>query len=232
MSAALLWSGGKDSLLALDRAQRDGLDVTHLATLFDEASGRVRFHGIKTDLIGAQASLLGKALVLQGATPTGFDSAFADLLRQLRELGLRDLVFGNIHLADVRAWYEERTVAHGFRHHEPLWGGEPAALVAEFIARGHRSMITSVYLGHGGQPEWLGREFTPQFLDELQAAGIDACGERGEYHSFSLAGPLFSDAVPVRAAGQFESEGHLILDLDLEHRIRPSAAPQLSSRGA
>jgi diphthine-ammonia ligase len=214
MSAALLWSGGKDSLLALDRAQRGGLDVTHLATLFDEASGRVRFHGIKTDLIGAQARLLGKTLITQGTGPTTFESAFTDLLRQLGELGLRDLVFGNIHLADVRAWYEERTVAHGFRHHEPLWGDDPAALVEEFIARGHRSMITSVYLAHGGRPEWLGREFTPQFLDELKAAGIDVCGERGEYHSFSVAGPLFSDAVPVRAAGQFESEGHLILDLD------------------
>jgi len=214
MSAALFWSGGKDSLLALDRAQRQNLAVTHLINIFDEHSGRVRFHGIRKELIDAQAQSLGKVLLQQGTAPAAFETTFAGLLEAAKQQGVQEVVFGNIHLADVRAWYEQRTTQQGFRHHEPLWGGEPAHLLQEFIERGHRAQITSVYLDHGGRPEWLGREFTTAFLEELKSAeDVDVCGERGEYHSFSFAGPLFADEVPVRPTGRFHAEGHLILDL-------------------
>jgi uncharacterized protein (TIGR00290 family) len=217
MSVALFWSGGKDSLLALDRARRAGMDVTHLVNIFDQTTARVRFHGIKKELIGAQAVALGKILVQRGTAAADFEATFLRLLAQLREQGLRDIVFGNIHLADVRAWYEERTTGLEFRHHEPLWGGRPAQLVAEFIARGHRARVTSVYLDHGGRSEWLGREFTLEFLRDLEAAAdVDACGERGEYHSYAFAGPLFASAIVTREVGRFRSEGHLILDLDIE----------------
>jgi diphthine-ammonia ligase len=216
MSAALFWSGGKDSLLALDRAQRAGLEVTHLVNIFDQSSARVRFHGIKKELIGAQAHALGKSLVQRGTAAIEFETTFLRVLEELRKQGHRDIVFGNIHLADVRAWYEERTTKFEFRHHEPLWGDDPVELVEEFIARGHRARITSVYLDHGGRSEWLGREFTLEFLRELDAAaGVDACGERGEYHSLSFAGPLFASEIATREVGRFHSEGHLILDLDL-----------------
>ncbi len=168
----------------------------------------MRFHGIKTELIGAQARLLGKTLITQGTGPTTFESAFTDLLRQLTELGLSDLVFGNIHLADVRAWYEERTVAHGFRHHEPLGGVARAALLEEFIMLDDHQRLSWAM---AAALEWPGREFTPHRRACRRPAST---ASSGEYHSFSLAGPLFSEAVPVRAAGRFESEGHLILDLD------------------
>jgi uncharacterized protein (TIGR00290 family) len=216
MSAALFWSGGKDSLLALDRVQRAGIEVTHLVNVFDQSTARVRFHGVKKELIGTQADALGKLLVQRGTAAADFETTFVRLLEQLRKQGLRDIVFGNIHLADVRAWYEERTTNLEFRHHEPLWGDAPAALVREFIARGHRARITSVYLDHGGRDEWLGREFTLELLKELEAAAdVDPCGERGEYHSFSFAGPLFASEIATRELGRFHSEGHLILDLDV-----------------
>ena len=99
------------------------------------APGGYVFHGIKKELIDAQAVALGKILVQRATAAADFEATFLCLLEQLREQGLRDIVFGNIHLADVRAWYEERTTNLEFRHHEPLWGDAPAALVREFIAR-------------------------------------------------------------------------------------------------
>jgi diphthine-ammonia ligase len=216
MSAALFWSGGKDSLLALDRAQRAGIEVTHLVNIFDRDTGRVRFHGVRKELIGAQARLLGKTLLQQGSTPADFETTFLRLLKELRRKGLQHVVFGNIHLADVRAWYEQRTTGLAFRHHEPLWGFDPQELVQEFIERGHRSKITSVYLDHGGRREWLGRELTMEFLQELgEATDIDVAGERGEYHTFSFTGPLFAAEIATRQGGCFQSEGHLMLDLDM-----------------
>src|SRR5689334_12491732 len=131
MRHALFWSGGKDSLLALDRAQRTGLAVTHLVNLYDAATGRVRFHGVRRALIAAQAQSLGKQLVQMATDPQSFEPAFLSALDELRRSGVGGVLFGNIHLADVRAWYEQRTTAAGFRHVELLWGEPPLDLVRE-----------------------------------------------------------------------------------------------------
>ena len=120
---------------------------------------------------------------------------------------------------DVRAWYEERTTAAGFRHVEPLWGEAPGKLVREFVERGHRSRIVSVYLTSGGKREWLGRDITTDFIEELERAGVDVAGQCGEYHSFAYGGPLFRDVLRIRDVGQFEREQHLILDLAITSEI-------------
>ena len=215
MKHALFWSGGKDSLLALDRATRAGLEVSHLVNISEGNSGRVRFHGVRKELIRAQADALGKALLQFETHPDNFEQAFAKALADARTLGIGAIAFGNIHLADVRAWYEERTTAAGFRHVEPIWGEPPGALVREFVARGHRSKIVSVYLDAGGKPEWLGRDITTDFIEAVESAGADPAGECGEYHSFAYGGPLFRDELRIRTDERFERERHLILDLDL-----------------
>lgn len=123
------------------------------------------------------------------------------------------MLFGNIHLADIRAWYEERTTGRGFRHGEPLWGADPATLVDELIARGYRAKVVSVNL-ELGDPEWLGRELDAALAGELKSSvGIDPAGESGEYHTFVFDGPLFRAPVEFRVGERFEREGHLLLDL-------------------
>jgi uncharacterized protein (TIGR00290 family) len=213
MKYALFWSGGKDSLLALDRAKRKGLDVTHLVNIYEGNSGRVRFHGVRKELVKLQAVALGLKLVQTSTHPETFEQALGKALTELRQEAVGGTVFGNIHLADIRAWYEERTTAIGFEHVEPLWGDPPATLIREFVALGHRARIVSVYLTCGRR-EWLGREFTDEFIAELeQSAGADVCGERGEYHSFAFGGPLFHTPLVLRIESQFELEQHVILDV-------------------
>ena len=230
MKHALFWSGGKDSLLALDRATRAGLEVSHLINISEGNTGRVRFHGVRKELIQAQADALGKSLLQfetltpsptlpQGGGGLSFEQVFAHALEEARALGVEAIAFGNIHLTDVRAWYEERTTAAGFRHVEPIWGEPPGALVREFVARGHRSKIVSVYLDAGGKPEWLGRDITTDFIEAVESAGADAAGECGEYHSFAYGGPLFRDELRIRADERFERERHLILDLAITPEI-------------
>src|SRR5689334_16876111 len=158
---------GKDSLLALDRARRSGLEVTHLVNIYEGNSSRVRFHGVRSELIGAQANALGMNLVQKSTHPQTFEPVFLSVLDDLTSLGIGGIVFGTIHLADVREWYEQRTRAAGFEHVEPLWGFQPGALVREFIARGHRSRIVSVNLSLGRR-EWLGREIDNDFVAEME----------------------------------------------------------------
>jgi uncharacterized protein (TIGR00290 family) len=212
-SLALSWSGGKDSTLALDRALRGGLPVHHLFNLYDADSERVAFHGVRAQLIRRQAERLGLG-ILQLPVPRGeFERVFLDGLDRLRALGVTGIAFGNIHLADVRAWYEERTRARGFEHVEPLWGEPPHALVAEFLARGYRALLVSVDLARGRR-EWLGRELTPAFAAEIATVeSVDVAGENGEYHTYVFDGPLFGSRIPLRSGDVFEDRGHCLLDV-------------------
>ncbi len=209
---ALSWSGGKDSTLALDRLRRAGADVRWLFNVFEGSSGRIRFHGVRAGLICAQAASLGIELLQKHTHPDDFETVFLDGLRDLRSRGARALAFGNIHLSDVRAWYEQRTVAYGFMHLEPLWGGAPRALASEFLARGYRTLLVSLDLARAPRA-WLGAELHESLLDEIVAYGADAAGEAGEYHTFVFDGPGFSRPIDVQTGETVEIQGHLLIDL-------------------
>ncbi|MBW3552389.1 MAG: hypothetical protein KY466_02700 [Gemmatimonadetes bacterium] len=210
---ALSWSGGKDSTLALDRARRAGLEVALLFNIYEGNTGRVRFHGVRRELIEAQADSLGLELLAAHTHPDDYEAVFLGVLDEIGARGLGGVVFGNIHLADIRAWYEERVMARGLEHVEPLWGGAPADLVQEFLDRGFRTRIASVDLARGRR-EWVGAELTPALAARIAAEeDVDPAGERGEYHTFAFDGPLFRHPVAHRVAGTVEMEGHLLAEL-------------------
>lgn len=211
---ALSFSGGKDSVLALDRATRQGFQVDFLVTMYDEASQRVRFHGVPIALIQAQADALGIPLLAYPNTPEAFEATFLQALQDLRQRDVTTFIFGNIHLADVRAWYEERTTAAGLIHREPLWGDAPGTLVREFLARGYTAVLTCIEEARA-EPNWLGATLTAELVQAFERAGIDPCGERGEYHTFVHAGPLFTNPLAVRLGERISSAGFQLVDIQL-----------------
>ncbi|HEV8671476.1 MAG TPA: diphthine--ammonia ligase [Candidatus Limnocylindria bacterium] len=205
MSYAVMWSGGKDSAHALWRARRRGLDVEWLVNAYDRASARVRFHATPIDAIARQAEAADVPLVAVATDWETFDASLCDTFAALVRQGCRGIVFGDIHLADVRAWYEERTRAAGLEHVEPLWGEPPDALLAEFVAIGGRAVLTCVETAKL-DASWLGRVIDADFVRDVAATGIDPCGENGEYHSFAYSGPFFGVAVPWRS-GERRDDG-------------------------
>ncbi len=220
MVYAIAWSGGKDAMLALDRSVKAGLDVRYALNFYDASSGRVRFHGVRCELVRDQTKSLNLGIVQVRVGPRDFEAMFLRSLQSLKELGVGGIIFGNIHLADVRAWYEERTTAAGFVHHEPLWGDTSDVLLAEFLARKYVARIVSVNL-EIGNPDLLGRDISPAVVSELLAGSGDAVGERGEYHTFVSDGPLFTKPVVFRPGPVFEVENHRMLDL-----LIPPEAPE------
>ncbi len=203
---ALMWSGGKDSVLALNRATAGGIDVARLLNFYDADTGRVRFHATRVAMLEAQAAQVGIEL---RAIPTSWSDMGDRLTSELDELradGFEGVVLGDIHLADVRAWYEERVTGAGLKHVEPLWGEPPADLLREFVENGGRAVITCVDLTRL-QPDWLGRIIDERFVDDIRLAAIDPCGENGEYHSFAFQGPPFRRPVQWRR-GEVRSESH------------------------
>lgn len=213
---ALMWSGGKDSALALQRSRAAGLDVGLLLNFYDKETGRVRFHATPITLLHEQAAAIGIELRAVGTAWPDMDVALRDELHRLRGRGFTGAVFGDIHLADVRAWYEERVVGAGLEHVEPLWGDASSDLLVEYVKAGGRAVVTCVDM-KALDDQWLGRIIDDTFASDIAALAIDACGENGEYHSFAFDGPGF--ARPVRwFAGDRRSDGSFI-QLDLGHAV-------------
>ena len=207
-----MWSGGKDSALALVRARERGLEIGCLVNVIDAATRRVRFHATRAELIAAQAEGLGIPLRQLATSWPGFEASFQAALAGLGAAGYAGVVLGDIHLADVRAWYEERVHAAGLEHVEPLWGDAPLALVREDPARGGRAVITCCELAKLEEC-WLGRVIDAGSVEELARESIDPCGENGEYHSFAFAGPPFAAPVGWVAGPRHLESGFLQLEL-------------------
>ncbi len=213
MSYALMTSGGKDSTLALDRARRQGLDVRYLANIYEGSTGRVRFHGVRQELIARQAQAFGLEIVNAHTYPDPFEPVFLGVLNALKRRGVTGIVFGNIHLQDVRAWYEERVHAVGLEHVEPLWGEPAVELAWEVIERGYHAMVVSVDLEQRAA-SFLGREFDADLVTEMTTIDdLDPCGEHGEYHTFVFDGPEFRHPIEFTQGETVEIEGHRFIDL-------------------
>lgn len=212
---ALATAGGKDATLALHRARGHGLDVRWGLNVFEGNSGQVRFHGTPRPVLEAHLQRLGLEPRVGHTHPRDFEAVLNELLHGLREDGARGVVFGNLHLSEIRNWYEERVAAAGLEHREPLWNEPPEEVARGVVAQGFRARVVSVNL-ELGDPEWLGRELTHGLVDEFVGAGIDVCGERGEYHTLVTDGPGFSRPLGVRARGEEEREGHRVLRLELD----------------
>ena len=208
-----MWSGGKDSWLALQRARRQGIAVNTLVNLYDRASGRVRFHAVRHDLVAAQAFALGLRLHQHAVPPGQYEETFRAALAQLAATDHHGVVFGNVHLADVREWFEERVRAAGLLHVEPLWGEAPAALLDAFVDSGAQAIVTCVELARL-PAAWLGRAVDETLAADLsRRPDVDPGGERGEYHTFVYAGPAFAQPVAWRPGPIREESGFAMLEL-------------------
>lgn len=206
-------SGGKDATLALDRARRGGLDVRLLVSLYDGTSRRVRFHNVRKELLADQAAALGLELLAVPTPPDAYEPVFNDTLGRLRDCGIDGLLFGNVHLVDVRDWYEHRVRAAGLEHLEPLWGAPSVEIAWEVVERGYRALVVSVNLQEAARG-FLGREFDADLVTQISVLDhMDPCGERGEYHTFVFDGPEFRRPVGFTRGRTAEAEGHRYVDL-------------------
>ena len=213
MTYALMSSGGKDSTLALDRARRQAFDVKYYVNIYDASSQRVRFHGVRRELIDQQAKALGLEPLIAEAAPDEFEAVFLQTLHQLKDLDVVGVIFGNVQLSDVRWWYEERVRDSGLEHVEPIWGEPTIELAWEVVERGYQALVVSVDTMQGAS-EFLGREFDADLVTDLGCTDdLDPCGENGEYHSFVHDGPEFLRAVPFELGETVEIQGHRFIDL-------------------
>jgi uncharacterized protein (TIGR00290 family) len=216
--AWMSWSSGKDSAFALGVAlAQPDLEVTALMTTVTEEYARVSMHGVREELLRAQARAVGLPLVdvriPSPCTNAIYEARMADALSRAAADGVDTVVFGDLYLADIRAYREEKLSAIGFRAEFPLWKRETRELAHAMIASGLRAVLTCVD-PRRVPPELAGREFDARLLDELaRLPGVDPCGENGEFHTFAYAGPPLRLAIPVQVGEIVERDGFVFADV-------------------
>lgn len=189
-------------MLALHRALEAGWRVEALLAMFDETGERSRSHAIPPALMGSQAQALGIPLVMRSAGWADYEAVFTEQLRAFAAQGLTHGLFGDIDLQPHRDWEEKVCASAGLQAVLPLWQQPRRALVDELFALGYRARVVCVdarFLDAG----FCGREFDARFVADLPA-GVDACGENGEFHTFVFDGPRFAQPVRHRVAALHE----------------------------
>lgn len=213
---ALSWSSGKDSAWCLHLLrQRSDLEVVSLITTTNEEFDRVAMHAVRRRLLEAQAEAAGLPLwVVPLPWPCSnqqYESRMRDLCSRAVAQGVVAMAFGDLFLADIRAYRERQLEGTGLEPMFPVWQMPTAELARQMIAAGLRAKIACIDPKRLA-PEFAGREFDAAFLADLPGA-VDPCGEHGEFHTFVYDGPMFRHPIPVQTGQVVERDGFVFADL-------------------
>jgi uncharacterized protein (TIGR00290 family) len=215
----LSWSSGKDSAWALQVLRADPeLEVVGLLTTINEQFARVAMHAVRVELLRAQAAAVKLPLFEVGlpwpCSNEQYEAAMTVAIGQARAAGVTVMAFGDLFLEDVREYRVKKLAGTGIRPVFPLWGTPTDQLARTMIEAGLRARLTCVD-PRQVSPSLAGREFDAALLAEL-APGIDPCGERGEFHSFAYAGPMFERPLAIQTGEVVERDGFVFADLTLK----------------
>ena len=212
----LSWSSGKDSAWALHLLrQRDDLEVVALLTTVNSTHGRVAMHAVRESLLRAQADAAGLplwTLPLPWPCPNDtYEALLAGAFERARAEGIDAIAYGDLFLGDIRAYREARHAGTGIAALFPLWERPTAQLAREMIDGGLRACLTCVD-PRALDARFAGRDFDASLLRELPS-GVDPCGERGEFHTFAFAGPMFAAPIAIARGEVVERDGFVFADL-------------------
>ncbi len=214
----LSWSSGKDSAWTLHvLRQQPDVELVGLLTTFNEAADRVAMHAVRRELAERQAAATGLPLwsvaLPSPCSNEEYEARMRALITRAQAADVTQVAFGDLYLEDVRDYRVRMMAGTGIEPVFPIWCApdQTPALARRMISAGLRAVLTCV------DPRQLdgafvGRSFDAGLLAELPA-GVDPCGERGEFHSFCHAGPMFEGPIPVRLGETVTRDGFCFADL-------------------
>jgi uncharacterized protein (TIGR00290 family) len=222
----LSWSSGKDSAWTLHVLRTQGSAPAALLTTINEAADRVAMHAVRTDVLRAQAEAAGLPLIsvaIPSPCPNDiYESRMAAVVQRAHSGGFTHVAFGDLFLEDVRRYREDRLAGSGLTPIFPLWGRPTDTLGREMIAAGVEAYLTCVD-PRVVPASFAGRRYDAACLSEFSSS-VDPCGERGEFHTCVVDGPMFSKRIDIRIGETVQRDGFVFTDVLLENQ-RPAATP-------
>ena len=218
----LSWSGGKDSALTLyELQQTDTPQIVALLTTVTEDYDRISMHGVRRDLLEQQAARMGypleKALIPKDCSNDDYGRIMTEVLERYKAKGVRDVVFGDLFLEDIRSYREGNLEKIGMKGVFPLWEKDTGELARSFVHHRFKAVVVCVDT-EALDGDFVGREYDGAFLDDLPEE-VDPCGENGEFHTFVYDGPIFSEPIEVvRGEKVLRDERFYFCDLMAAHK--------------
>ncbi|MBN9077022.1 MAG: ATP-binding protein [Rhizobiales bacterium 65-79] len=214
--AFLSWSSGKDAAFALLEARRLGLaDIVGVLTAINEAADRVQMHGVRHALLDRQIDALGLPAIkvmLPSPCPNAiYEARMEEAFGGLGAEDVRHIVYGDLFLEDIRAYRLKQMERAGMQAIFPLWGRDTGELAREMIASGLEARVACIDTKKL-DPSFAGRAFDVSFLRDLPA-GIDPCGENGEFHTVVTAGPIFAAPIATSVGEIVERDSFAYADV-------------------
>jgi uncharacterized protein (TIGR00290 family) len=214
----LSWSSGKDSAWTLHVLRRDpSVTVVGLLTTFNESADRVAMHAVRHVLVEAQARAAGlpvqPVMLPWPCSNDVYEARLQEAIEQAQQDGVTHIAFGDLFLEDIRAYREQKLAGTGIDPLFPIWTtqNETPQLAREMLSAGLQAVLTCVDPKQL-DPRFVGRWFDGDFLAELPA-GVDPCGERGEFHTFCCAGPMFRAPIDVTRGESVLRDGFWFADV-------------------
>ncbi|RNI24689.1 adenine nucleotide alpha hydrolase [Flexivirga caeni] len=212
----LSWSSGKDSATALRALRADPqIDLVGLLVTVNEAANRIAMHAVRRSLLHAQAERLGLPVhvvqIPQHCSNEAYEERMTLALNDARASGIEAVAFGDLFLADVRAYRETALAGTGLQPLFPLWGRPTDLLAHDLVAGGLRAVLTCVDPAQL-DASFVGRPYDEELLADLPA-GVDPCGENGEFHTFVWDCADFASPVEIRTGEVVSRDGFVFCDV-------------------
>jgi uncharacterized protein (TIGR00290 family) len=211
------WSSGKDSAFALNELRKQGqYEITGLLTTVNETFERVAMHSVRETLLIRQAEELGLPLhrikIPHPCSNEIYEKQMHKAILEAKKQGVTHMMFGDLFLEDIRQYRERMLEPNGITPIFPIWQRPTNVLAQEMIASGFKAVVTCI------DPKQLpasfaGRRFDQTFLNDLPKE-VDPCGERGEFHTFVYAGPVFQNPINIKVGEIIEREGFIFTDIN------------------
>jgi uncharacterized protein (TIGR00290 family) len=200
MKIAMCWSGGKDSCVALHELRSSSeFEVAVLLTTLTSEYDRISMHGVPRSLLHRQVQALGlplrEILIPVKCSNADYETAMGEAFANLRIQGIETVAYGDLFLADIRAYRDALMSRHSMKAVYPVWGQDTRQFILNFIGMGFEAVTCCVDLNVLPE-DFAGRVIDENFLGDLPD-GIDPCGENGEFHTFVFNGPGFAERIPI-----------------------------------
>lgn len=212
MKFAMVYSCGKDSTLALHKMIEQGHEAVCLVVMVNKEADRSYFHGADRAMLDRYTNALGLPMLTCPSDGEDYHLVLEDGLKRAKGMGAEGAAFGDIDIEGNRQWEENRCEAVGLLSYFPLWQHGREENVYELMELGYRCIIKSVDTSLLPL-ELLGKFIAPDTVAVMRAAGIDICGENGEYHTLAVDGPVFHSPVPYQLGREMILEHHAVIEI-------------------